>query len=417
MTDRGLPIVDGAPACPFVAFEDDRDARATSPDHRHRCYAEVTPAPRALAHQEAYCLASAFPVCPTFQDWARRESARALTGTSRSAVDSTGAGPAAGVASAGAAAFGGASRLEPQDLDELIEPMDRDAWAEPGTPIPGDPSASRRNPPRSWADPPPWLGGEPEEEDVSDVMPLPPVRGGGLAGSFADRLAGPPSGRAPAPAGPSQEAAPASRWAEPDDANDQDHAEAGAPAGPRPGRQGLREDRAPRDAGRREARRPVPGALGGPSWERPKRMEAYPTLKTRMGLPSISLPPVLVGIAAVILSAVVLFFLPALLGVGNPPTGANPSATPRSSAAASGASAAPPTAKPVPTQQIYVVQAGDTMSKIANRFSVTLQGLIDANVGNIPNPDLLEIGQEVIIPGVAPTTLPDAGSSPSPVTP
>ena len=27
MTERGLPIVDGAPACPFVAFEDDRDER------------------------------------------------------------------------------------------------------------------------------------------------------------------------------------------------------------------------------------------------------------------------------------------------------------------------------------------------------------------------------------------------------
>ena len=68
MTERGLPIVDGAPACPFVAFADDRDERAASPDHRHHCYAESQPAPRALAHQEAYCLSSAFPVCPTFQD-------------------------------------------------------------------------------------------------------------------------------------------------------------------------------------------------------------------------------------------------------------------------------------------------------------------------------------------------------------
>ena len=80
MTDRGLPIVDGAPACPFVAFEDDRDGRALAPDHRHRCFAESKPAPRALAHQEAYCLASAFPVCPAFQDWARREAAAARPG-------------------------------------------------------------------------------------------------------------------------------------------------------------------------------------------------------------------------------------------------------------------------------------------------------------------------------------------------
>ena len=68
---------EGPPACPFIAFEDDRDERSSSPDHRHRCFAEVTPAPRALAHQEAYCLSSAFPVCPTFQDWARREAAQA----------------------------------------------------------------------------------------------------------------------------------------------------------------------------------------------------------------------------------------------------------------------------------------------------------------------------------------------------
>ena len=75
--------MDGAPACPFVAFGDDRDGRSTSPDHRHRCFAESPPAPRALAHQEAYCLSSAFPVCPTFQDWARREAAHARGGGER----------------------------------------------------------------------------------------------------------------------------------------------------------------------------------------------------------------------------------------------------------------------------------------------------------------------------------------------
>ncbi|MFL5776776.1 MAG: hypothetical protein ACJ76W_10930, partial [Chloroflexota bacterium] len=76
MSDRGVPIADGAHACPFVAFDDERDERSSVPDHRHRCYADTPPAPRALAHQEAYCLSTAFPVCPVFQDWARRESAR-----------------------------------------------------------------------------------------------------------------------------------------------------------------------------------------------------------------------------------------------------------------------------------------------------------------------------------------------------
>ena len=80
MTDRGMAHSDGAPACPFVAFEDDRDERSDRPDHRHRCYAEVHPAPRAIAHQEAYCLSSAFAVCPTFQDWAHREAAKTRGG-------------------------------------------------------------------------------------------------------------------------------------------------------------------------------------------------------------------------------------------------------------------------------------------------------------------------------------------------
>src|SRR6478735_12043786 len=100
MTERGLPSVDGSPACPFVAFEDDRDERAPVPDHRHRCYAEARPAPRALAHQEAYCLSSAFPVCPTFQEWARREAARARASAQAAGAASVGAAGAAGAADA-----------------------------------------------------------------------------------------------------------------------------------------------------------------------------------------------------------------------------------------------------------------------------------------------------------------------------
>jgi len=73
-----------------------------------------------------------------------------------------------------------------------------------------------------------------------------------------------------------------------------------------------------------------------------------------------------------------------------------------------------PTAVPGPTMQVYIVQAGDTMSRIANQFGVPLQTLIDANKEAIPNPNTLQIGQEVIIPVTAPTSVPDAGVSPSP---
>src|SRR3954454_19306647 len=63
-------------ACPFVALELDRDRRSDTPDYRHRCFAEPTPAPRSIAHQEAFCLSPNFAGCPIFQDWAVRAAAR-----------------------------------------------------------------------------------------------------------------------------------------------------------------------------------------------------------------------------------------------------------------------------------------------------------------------------------------------------
>ncbi len=76
MTDRVAATGESAQACPFVAFEDERDDRSERPDPRHRCFAETPPASRGRSHQETYCLSTAFPACPTFQAWARREAAR-----------------------------------------------------------------------------------------------------------------------------------------------------------------------------------------------------------------------------------------------------------------------------------------------------------------------------------------------------
>jgi hypothetical protein len=362
MTERGLPIVDGAPACPFVAFEDDRDERATSPDHRHRCYAEAPPAPRALAHQEAYCLSSAFPVCPTFQDWARREAAHSRAN-----------GPRRSETAAAAIAAD-----QPQ-----------------------------RNPPRNWSAPPPWMarGGAPgdwgEDEGEADDMP---TGARGLSGSYADRMA---SGTAAAPMGASEvddeddEIAPAARGT----------AAAAAAAQ-------LRE----RDAGRgaaiegaddshgpaspRHERRHDPDA---PEWERARPLEVYPTLRSRR-LPELSLPPLLVAVVALALAAAVLFALPGLLGFGSPSSVASPSPSVQSSAAAASLA---PTSLPQPTQKIYVVQSGDTMSRIAKKFSVALADLIAANAANIPDPDRLQIGDQVIIPVPVPSELPAASEAPA----
>jgi hypothetical protein len=73
--------LDGGPrACPFVAFEDDRDHRSDAPDYRHRCFAAPEPEPRAFPHQERYCLSDGFAACPIFLDWARQEAAGVRSG-------------------------------------------------------------------------------------------------------------------------------------------------------------------------------------------------------------------------------------------------------------------------------------------------------------------------------------------------
>ena len=84
MSDEGLtPFEQGTAACPFIAFEDDRDHRADRPDYRHRCFASSQPEPRALPHQERYCLSVGFPQCPVFLDWARQEAAAISPGARR----------------------------------------------------------------------------------------------------------------------------------------------------------------------------------------------------------------------------------------------------------------------------------------------------------------------------------------------
>ena len=76
----------------------------------------------------------------------------------------------------------------------------------------------------------------------------------------------------------------------------------------------------------------------GPSWEQARRYEAYPTIKTRTGLPDI--PRVVLLAGALGIAALALFFLPALLGIGSD-DGGSPSASPSASAAVATPSAEP----------------------------------------------------------------------------
>ena len=422
MTERGLPSADASPACPFVAFEDERDERADRPDHRHRCYAEPEPAPRALAHQEAYCLSSAFPVCPTFQEWARREAAHARAGGTPTPT------PA------------GASVASPDadhGTDDGAADTDDDAWERRRDERPIE-ERPRRNPPRDWAAPPPWAGagglagaaggaaagagaaaaagagGAGASGGSSGAPDFLGPRGGegrGLAGSAADRLARdvgavdaelddePPAGRSvdhpSAPADPELAGLVGASGA----------------SGVRGGRDGLppvaRSGRAPsvsstrdRDRERERERERERDRRGpdGPAWEGERRFEAYPQIRPGRSMPGMpGLPRLAVLAGALVVAALALFFLPALFGVGGD---GEPTATPSPTAVAT--PTPEPTPPPAPTPQVYVIKEGDTLSSVARAFGLTLDALLEANKDTIEDADRIVVGDEIIIP--VPTT-------------
>jgi LysM repeat protein len=416
MTERGLPSADASPACPFVAFEDDRDARADRPDHRHRCFAEAEPAPRALAHQEAYCLSSAFPVCPVFQQWARREAAQAR------AVEASEAAEAAAATQA-------------------VTPADSQAeeWTAPppgaSEPPVTDPPI-RRNPPRDWAAPPPWATGagaagaaaasgggpRPASGGTSESRSTTPREAQGLAGSSADRLASGGSltdvrSTAPDPDLAGLVAASGTAAAMPPTADERMEAQriaerdAEMVAYARSVKEPAKGGRRPTVSSTRPGSAAPPKAAprehvqDGPSWERGRRSEAYPQIRAAASLPGIPRVAVLAG--ALALAAVALFFLPALFGVG----GDDPDSSSAPSASAAAATPTPePTPEPAPTPQTYTIQEGDTLSGIAQDFDLTLEDLLAANETTIDDPNQISVGDVIIIP-VPPADEVDGGSA------
>ena len=439
MTERGMAHSDGASACPFVAFEDDRDERSDRPDHRHRCYAEIHPAPRAIAHQEAYCLSSAFAVCPTFQDWAQREAAR------------TRGGAGAPVPPPGATVAMSQADDHRHDTQAGRPPEEEDAGrpgAEPAAewqgPPPGSradtdddvpaPMSTRRNPPRDWAAPPPWATGPGMGSGAGTAgatgaaaaaraagagaggagagTPPPQVpadrEARGLAGSTADRVAGGEAFVEP-PHRPQDEAPRSDPWRpsqSPERAQEPD-AELASLVGGRPPERPAEPyvpatysddpGQVSHEGARPPSRPPTRDPNGAPSWEEPRRYEAYPTIKARAAIPG--LPRLAVMAAALGIAALALFFLPSILdlfgGIGGGPGAGN--GTPAPSAPVE--SVVPsPTVPPAPTPTVYIVRSGDTMSKIAKRFDISIDELIAANKDGIKDPDKISIGDTVIIP-------------------
>lgn len=79
----------------------------------------------------------------------------------------------------------------------------------------------------------------------------------------------------------------------------------------------------------------------------------------------------------------------------------------------------PPTQSSAPTaptnSTTYVVQPGDTLSEIAAEFGVTTAAIVEANA--LGNPNLIFVGQELIIPGTVGGTSSTGASPPADTTP
>jgi nucleoid-associated protein YgaU len=448
MTERSATGTERHVVCPFVAFDDDRDYRSGVPDHRHRCFAESPAASRALAHQAAYCLAPAFAGCPTFLDWARREAAPPREEPIRTLREA----PTA-----------------PRQAERSVEVVGR-----PVTPqaAPTPPPRQRR---AEWTAPPPWAPaagvtpGRPASETGDDArageaparhaapgrddLDTSPGLGawsgaalGGPAGSAISSHDGPARPAEPADADrdaeivPPEPAAPAflaGRESRPGQADgtrfapaEQD-ASRGLPraepssraaVGYTPGDPSRRRTSGPgrvraraieRASDRAEDRGPDRAVTdpAAPSWERPRRFEAYPSLKSSGGGVAALPRPVLYGLI-VLLVGIALFATPFLLRGF---TGGGATATPTPVASASpGASAAPSiTPVPSPSPNVYTVKAGDTLSRIAARFGTTVDQIVKANP-QIKNPDKLALGDQLVIPTAVGPTITDGTLTPAP---
>jgi hypothetical protein len=360
MSDSAERIETPPRACPFVALEEDRDRRAFAPDPRHRCYAVPVPEPRALPHQAAYCLSSAFSSCAFFLAWAARAAADPVEADFP-------AGPAGTTPDQGSRA------------DVAADPVGR-----------------------SWATPPPWVA-QPHLTST-ERLPAPfeqiaavPDRADGADGhnvgmSTADLPQRTSSGSRPT--------VPPQPEAHADSPSDTSPAVTNRLTGRRAG--AVLPPRFGLEPGQRDA---IPG--DAPSGRtRNRRFEAYPTLGHRIRMRGIS--PFLVGVFALMIATLVLFLLPEFLsGRGSV---AEPSAPPSGSAVAS---VAAPTSAPVPTPRSYTVRKGDALSTIAKSLGLAVGQIVCFN--RLKNPNVLAVGQVLLIPPPDYTCPPKGGgASPRP---
>lgn len=456
MTERSATGTERQVVCPFVALDEDRDHRSEVPNHQHRCFAESPAATRALAHQAAYCLSSSFPGCPTFLDWARREAAppkdeptRALRETPTAPRQGERSGDAAGRPSAPQAAP--ALPPRPRRADWTAPPPwapDAGAAAGPGAGPGGGPRAGPGGPIDEDGDDAGGGGASardtaPEREDAAVSPGFGAWSGsalGGLAASAGPADDGPARPAAPpaygdrepelVPPGPAAPAFLAGRASQPNRVEGVPFvpADLDAPRGtPRaepsrgeavgytPGDPSRRVPGRDSDRDRAIERAPDRAAVdpAAPSWERPRRFEGYPSLKSSGGGLAALPRPVLYGLIVLIVG-IALFATPFLLrGLPGGGGGATASPTPLASASP-GASAAPSaTALPSPSATAYTVAAGDTLSRIAKKFGVTVDQIVKANP-QIKDPNKLALGDQLVIPAAVGPAITNGAITPAP---
>lgn len=388
MAQRGELFGEGPLACPFVALELDRDRRSEKPDYRHRCFAEPTPQPRAIAHQAAYCLSPTFTACPIFQDWAMRAAARPVPvpagyeGRAGTTVPSAGSRAAAGIEAAAAVVPPAVPPVVPA-LDVLpVVPAVDESW-------PAD-----AFPPPDQDDSPEQLAAFQAPAPVSDVPAVPSVR------EHADSGTGASGWWAAAEEPVIQEPGAA--------ANSPAAAEAPVPgflAGRGPAR--PRSSRPDTYVGAQVKREDLI-----PSWERDGRYGA--TVADERGGDRFGGVITAVAVVAILaLGVAAVIFLPGLLAGGGPAKTATPVPSALTSSLPSSIStpiatttpivSLAPSASPAPTAtseatpHYYPVKSGDTLLRIARKFHVTVAAILAANP-QIRDPDHVEPGQRILIP-------------------
>lgn len=412
MNQRGELFGESPQACPFIALELDRDRRSDKPDYRHRCFAEPIPQPRAIAHQEAYCLSSEFAACPIFQGWAMRAAARPVPVPS--GYEGRTAQPQAPMPSAPEAQAAAAQAALPADVP-------------PVAPAPGEAWPAETFSPASSVDTPAQMAafgqedsgeraGVEEFESATPAEAEPPFEHE-FPSAWSTASASP---AAPSPAflaGGSERAAPdAALNPSGDDAPVPDflagRAERAPVARPRPSRPDV------------QSRETVSREDLVPSWELTSRYGADPgdghggrRVRDdddgggggggRFG----GLVTAIVVVAILALGVAGVIFLPGLLA-GRPAATSTPTITLAptflSSPTLPVASVTPiasvgptlaPTATPEPgaTPRLYRIKGGDTLGRIAQRFRVTVAEILAANP-QITNPDRIVPGDVITIP-------------------